>query len=772
MPKLTYIPDRAAKDYKLLLIGDGEIEQVARRAMAETDLKASIYTSGSLQESLQVLQQQHFDCIVLNCTLSDPDSYQLLQSIHLQSNATPVLAITVTENGPETEQALQGGATECLPLHMLTPENFYHGIRVAIRLKKAELNSLCAAEKLNTCQSQLDFLVSNTPTAFWNTDAEGNFVYAHGPGFELLGVTPSDLIGKNFYVTLNQYPRIIERFERALSGEVVQSVDETNNTYFKAHYMPIYDENGKVAGVTGFAIDITERIWNERELLKIKEVAEKSARIKEQFLANISHEIRTPMNGIIGLTNVLRRTRLDQEQTKCLDAIRKSADNLMQIINDMLDFSKISANQFTFEEIEFNLAELVQDILDLMDNKARERNNMLVTFMAPDVPMVVNGDPLRLRQVILNLVSNAIKFTENGQIKLKVNRLEETDDTILLEFTVEDSGIGIPGEKLHTIFESFNQGSNDITRRYGGTGLGLTISKNIVEMQGGTLTVRSQPQAGSAFTFSIPFRKVTTPHHQVPETPQPKEEYVPNKLSGSRVLVAESDKINQLLITNLLNDWGIKTDVVGTGLDALEKVFENTYDLLILDMHLPVMDGYEVLAKIRSGNTVSAKMPIVAFTTNTLHHSAEKCLEHGANTCLLKPFDTNELLETVVHLLRPGGTSDRASVNMKALIGMAGDNPSFLLEVLSMYIESTPLAVKKLLDLIEEGQLDEARIHLAGLYDSVSVLSAKPLQFTFEQMASALVVGDIPLLKRIAMQAITECDDLIELLQQEYNRLE
>ncbi|GAB3197286.1 PAS domain S-box-containing protein [Pontibacter aydingkolensis] len=769
MPTLTYTSGNAIKEYKLLVIGQGEIEQTARYALSIAIHKAKIYTSGAASEGLRLLQQHSFDCVLLNFSLPDMNCLEVLESINFLHRTTPVVVITATENAPLTEQALQLGAAECLPISALTPESTPHFIRNAIRLKQAEVERLRTGEKLRSSEEQLEFLVSNTPTAFWNIDAKGNFKFASGMGFEQIGIHPEDIIGNNFYDVFKAYPRIVGRFKRTLSGEVVQAVDETNGLFFKSHYVPVYDEQGHITGVTGFAVDITERVKNERELLKAKEVAENSSRIKEQFLANISHEIRTPMNGIIGLANVLRKTELEPEQQKYLNAIRKSADNLMQIINDLLDFSKISSNQFAFEEVQFNLAELVQDIVDLMDNKAREKQNQLTTHIGDDVPLQVNGDPLRLRQVILNLVSNATKFTQNGKIKILVNALEEHAETIVLEFTVEDTGIGIPPEKHKAVFESFNQGSNDTTRKYGGTGLGLTISKNIVEMQGGTISVRSQPQAGSAFTFSIPFKKVHNPEQLAAESAiEEEEETFLNKLSGIKVLLAEDNEINQLLLTTILANWGVETDVVTNGLDALEKAFSKPYDLILMDMQMPVLDGYEAIEQLRASACVNASLPVISLTAHAAHDEIKKCLASGATAYLSKPFDTNDLFKTIVKLINQEGKYKGASVNMKALRGMAGNNTSFILEILEMYIESTPGAVAKLHELIESDKLEEARVALSELYDSISVLSAKPLQFTFERMASALHVKNTKLLQRNAAQAIVECNELIELLQQEH----
>ncbi len=458
VPNIFDYTEDAAEELKLLIIDDDEVDQmVIRRSANKTNLNARIYTSNSGKEGLELIQKQSFDCIIIDFRLPDMDGLEVIEKINQLKIAVPLLIVTSHGDERIAAQAIRLGAADYIPKSFLTPDGIYHSIRNAIRLHKAEQEKQLTEERLRVTQSQLELLISNSPIGFWSTDADGSFNFAKGMAYDLLGIPSHKIVGKSFYEAFASYPRILARYERALHGEIVQSVDEANQHFFKSHYVPVYNDKGIISGVTGFAIDITDRVKNERELLKAKEVAENSVRVKEQFLANISHEIRTPMNGIIGLANVLKKTQLTVDQHKYLSAISKSADNLMQVINDLLDFSKITANQFTFEDVEFNLTELVQDVVDLMDNKARERYNKLSIKLGNSVPVYLSGDPLRLRQVILNLIGNAIKFTEDGEIKLLIHNLEESEESILLEFTVEDTGIGIPEEKLHTIFESFNQ---------------------------------------------------------------------------------------------------------------------------------------------------------------------------------------------------------------------------------------------------------------------------------------------------------------------------
>ncbi|MDX5422350.1 MAG: response regulator [Hymenobacteraceae bacterium] len=775
MPHIPDIATEPVQQLRILIIDDDTVDQMAiQRSLRKTPLQAFVTTAATATEGLRLLDTERFDCIFTDFMLPDMNGLELLERIKRKGVEAPILVVTSQGDERIAASAIRLGAADYLPKSLLNPEGIYHSIRNAIRLQQAEQQRLQTERRLQTAQLQLEMLISNSPMAFWNVDAQGVIQYAKGMAYETVGIVPEKLIGQNIRDAFRRLPRVMERFERAFSGETVQSVDESSGRYFKAYYSPVYDEAQKVTGVTGFAIDITERIQNERELLQAKEIAEKSVRVKEQFLANISHEIRTPMNGILGLTNVMKKTELDQEQHKYLRAIHTSANNLMQIINDLLDFSKISAQQFTFEQVEFDLQELIQEIVDLMEVKIRERQNTLSTYLDHKVPTRLTGDPLRLRQVLLNLISNAAKFTENGTIKLLVHCIGEKPGEVVLEFTVEDTGIGIPEEKLHVIFESFNQASNDTTRKYGGTGLGLTISRNLVEMQGGTIAVRSQPLVGSAFTFSLPFGIEEAQGQALLQDPLVLEGALED-LSNLNVLLAEDNEINQLLINTVLGGWGVRVDAVADGLQALESFRNKAYDIILMDMQMPEMDGYEAIRQIRSSGEGNAQIPVIALTAHATAGEIERCLAAGANAYVSKPFEPEELHRIMYELTNSSRHQPAAagpSFNMEAIRAIAGGNTAFVSEVISMYSVSIPEAIQKIGHQAAAGSTEELKVSLSELYDSLAIISAQPLQGTVEQMQQALEKQEMQKLQELAQFAEAASAALSRLLQEEQHKLQ
>ncbi|MFD2247666.1 hybrid sensor histidine kinase/response regulator [Pontibacter ruber] len=765
-PAFGFIP---ADRLHLLIIDGDEADQMAlQRSLLSSGLQTSVHAATTAAEGLQLVQQQAYDCIFIDIQLPDMDGLELLQQFRAKGVQAPILVVTSHGDESTASRAFELGAADYIPKSLLTPAGVALSLRTTIRLHKAEQQRRQAEEQLRATQYQLEFVVENSPIALWSTDHNGIITFANGMAYELVGIDNRSIVGKSFFDLFERFPRTMARLRRAMAGETLQSVDELNGFFFKAHYIPVRDEQQRVIGVTGYVFDITDRVSNERELTQAKELAEQSVRVKEQFLANISHEIRTPMNGIIGLASLLQKTTLNPEQRKYLKAIQTSSNNLMVIINDLLDFSKIAAQKFTFEEVAFQVRELMQDTIDLMEAKAEENHNVLLSMVSQQVPGSLVGDPVRLRQVLLNLMGNAIKFTENGQVKLTAQLLSESESDVLLEFTVEDTGIGIPAEKLQAIFESFSQGSNDTTRKYGGTGLGLTISKSIVEMQGGAISVKSQPMVGSVFTFTLPFKKqaVTLAPPLAAQMPEPMQ-----TSTGLKVLLAEDNEINQLLINQVVSEWGFHIDTVDNGLEAVEKVLSQRYDLVLMDMQMPLMDGYEAIGRIRSSGTAQALVPVIALTAHASRGEIEKCLASGANAYISKPFDPDELLQTITDLTQGASRKEPdqyASINTDSLESMAGGNTEFLKEIVTMYLTTIPEGIQRLSKLAAAGQAQEFRESLLEFQESISIIEPKPLSSILEAMLPTLHQQDFDQLQQLMQQATIQSEHICLLLKQQF----
>jgi two-component system CheB/CheR fusion protein len=382
-------------------------------------------------------------------------------------------------------------------------------------------------------------------------------------------------------------------------------------------------------------------------------IAEDAVKAKQQFLSKMSHEIRTPMNAIIGFTNVVLKTVLDEFQREYINAIKVSGDALIILINDILDLAKVDAGKMTFEKIPFNLVDSVSAILQLFEPKIKEMNIKLHTEYDSAIPKLVTGDPLRLRQIILNLFSNAVKFTKQGKITIQISILKEETENITLQFTLTDTGIGIAKEKVPHIFNSFEQASQETSRSFGGSGLGLAIVKQLVELQGGTISVKSKANSGSTFAFILNFGKANSKLKlqekdglgklQNNRLPQP-------GIKKIKVLVAEDIPLNQLLIKIILVDFGFEFDIAGNGKIAIDYLEKNQYDLILMDLQMPEMGGFETTQYIR--NQLNSKIPIIALTADVTTMDSQKCIEAGMNDYISKPIDEKLLFSKITGALK------------------------------------------------------------------------------------------------------------------------
>jgi PAS domain S-box-containing protein len=590
-------------------------------------------------------------------------------------------------------------------------------------------------------------------------DLEGKLLSVNPAICSIIGYTSEELIGRNIkeFVPQDKISQFDEQYLQNVlttgKAEGVFIIICKNGEHIYLLYQNyMVEETSRTPYIIGFSQDITNRIKAERELIKAKEETERASRVKEVFLANISHEIRTPMNGILGIGGLLYKTNLNPKQEEYTKLILESADNLLHIVNDVLDFTKIESGKIELESIPFLLEEKISNTLKTFIFKIEEKGLELVFDNQVPTDTVLVGDPFRLGQVLNNLISNALKFTESGKITVHAAQIQEVNQLPIFEFIVSDTGIGISPENLANIFEEFVQASSETSRKYGGTGLGLTITKNLIEMQGGTIKAESTLNKGTKFIVRLPY--------QIGENSMltnSKEEVAFTQIDKKRILVAEDVTINQIIVKQILEEWGHEVVLVSNGQEAFDAHKKKDFDLILMDIHMPEVDGYEATQMIRHmGDTIKAAVPIVALTANAFKQETDRFAEAGFNDYITKPFTEAGLYDCIKKQLQLNSPVDFSKklkqkiaeenseklYDLSALQGIEQDDTAFLKEIVMVFIKNTTIDIRNLLKAIESNNSNEIFQLAHRMKSSIYSLGIKQAYKTVESIEFYAKTGE------------------------------
>lgn len=439
------------------------------------------------------------------------------------------------------------------------------------------------------------------------------------------------------------------------------------------------------------------------QLYTQRKIAERAVLARDSFLANMSHEIRTPLNAIIGFTDLLAQTELDDTQRDYIGSVQIAGENLLLIVNDILDLSKIESGNLPIESEPFNLKKTLKHVYSLLKVKV-QKDVEFNLFLDAELPDLVVGDQGRLNQILVNLIGNALKFTNEGEVTVSVKKIEETEDGYSFKFSIKDTGIGIPKDKLETIFERFTQGEESTTRTFGGTGLGLNIVKQLVELQKGEVHVKSTVNRGSEFFFTLSYKKSNFEETTVKTVSK-------NDLGNLKILLCEDNVLNQKLAKSVINNFGFDLDIAQNGEEGIELLSQNEYDLVLMDLQMPVKDGYQTTEYIR--NEMNSSIPIIAMTAHSLVGEQERCYKVGMNAYVPKPFKQSILLKAIKTVMTPDSdTHHKRIIDMSFLDEMSGGDAEFRKDMINLFIEKIPS---------QSAQLEEAFKNTD--YDSVKKLA-------------------------------------------------
>lgn len=721
---------------RLLVIEDDLIDQrTIQRALKKSFLQVAPEFADSLEDA-DLLLEKEWDLIITDYNLPQTNGVEILKHLREEKKLT-VPIIVMTGLGSETiaNEAMDAGAFDFLTKNLITPEGIGLAVRNAIRVSKQQKEANVLLAKIQEREKQLMETQKIAGLGSWEYDIETNIIQWTDESFRIFGREKSKgaLEYGEFINSVIEEDRDIlldavnQAIEKHVSYEIVTRHihEESGNVIYVSGRGEPFFENGILKKLYGTVMDVTAQKNIENELINSRLQAENMARLKQDFLANMSHEIRTPMNAILGFTDIVMKENINTNVKEKVGRIQQAGNNLLVIINDILDFSKIEAGQLEIEKVKFDLFKCMDQVKCQLEDIAKNKNIRLIFNINPETPKIVKGDSVRLNQILINLINNGLKFTEKGFVEVRAKIKEETGKRVVVQFEVEDTGIGIPKSKQSNMFESFTQAASDTSRKYGGTGLGLAICKSLVELQNGELWLESEEGVGSIFKFTIDFGVCVQTMDEEEEESVSADDI---DLSGLKLLLVEDNLMNRELAIHFFDQWNIDYDVAENGQIGVDKVGQGEFEVVLMDISMPVMDGYTATKTIRELDSIKKNIPIIAMTANAFSNDIEKCFDIGMNDHISKPFKAVELKNKIYSLVRYGkalkiesvyrkkqATKKQKSEDSEVLISlemlneMSGGNKEFIQEMLTIYCQETPSTLERLQKGVEAKDPDEIK---------------------------------------------------------------
>lgn len=628
-------------------------------------------------------------------------------------------------------------------------------------------------------------IIANMNLGLIEVDNEDRILYANQSFCTMSGYSEEELMGKIAATTFlrdDNVQVVTQKNQQRIKGisdayEIAAKNKDGQPMWWLVSGAPRYDKKGEVVGSIGIHLDITQQKKLETELVSAREQAEFSSRAKQVFLANMSHEIRTPMNAILGMGHQLQKTLLNEKQRFYLDAMNTSAENLLVIINDILDISKIEAGRLTLECIGFHIPDAIKRATQVMQHKAEEKGLELITHIDPSVADILLGDPYRLNQVLLNLISNAIKFTIKGKVTVNCTVLSAKKDEQVLQFTIIDEGIGMEKDFLDNLFQSFSQEDLSITRRYGGTGLGMAISKQLVELMNGNIVAESEKNKGTVIRLTIPFSIGIEADVPVLKADRADDLLLKHK----KILLVEDNDMNRLVATTVLANYDCLITECRNGAEAVDLVKQEFFDLVLMDIQMPVMDGIEATRVIR--HELRSDIPIIALSANAIKGENLRYFDAGMNDFISKPFTEEILISTIAKWLggkevqnltmeEPLEEKETPLYTIDYFMEVARGDMGFIKKMLELFINSVPAMVKEMSDAYDKRDMAETgRLahKVKPNLDNMQIASITQTIRNIEMMGKAGT--DSPQLSEMILQVQTVVDKVVAQIRKDHGIL-